>query len=140
MLHLSAEVITDSDFVRAFEACTLAEFHHRDHVRAAWLYLRDRPVMGALEAFCTGLKRFAAARGKPGLYHETITWAFVLLIRERRERMPPGHSWEVFAAANPDLLDWKESVLKRYYRESTLKSDFARRVFVLPDRILDAPE
>lgn len=140
MPHLSAETMADSDFIHAFEAGALVEFHHRDHVRVAWLYLRDRPLLGALEAFCTGLKRLAAARGKPGLYHETITWAFVLLIRERRERIPPGHSWEEFTAANPDLLDWKESVLKRYYRESTLKSDFARRVFVLPDRILDASE
>ena len=35
---------------------------------------------------------------------------------------------------NPDLLIWKDGVLSRYYREATLKSDLARRVFVLPDK------
>ena len=37
---------------------------------------------------------------------------------------------------NPDLLVWKDGILSRYYREATLKSDLARRVFVLPDKCL----
>ena len=127
--------MNDSEFVRAFEACTLpnSDFHHADHVRVAWLYLRDKPLLAALDSFCTGLKRFAAAHGKPGLYHETITWAYLLLIHERRECMPSSHAWDEFAAANVDLLQWRPSILRRYYREETLQSDFARRVFVLPD-------
>ena len=128
--------MTDAEFVRAFENCALppGSFHHADHVRLAWLYLRDKPFAAALEAFCVGLRRFAASVGKPGLYHETITWFYLLLIRERRARLAAGHAWEEFAAANADLLDWKNSILKKHYREETLQSDFARRVFVLPDR------
>ncbi len=126
----------EAEFISAFESCTLpsGQFHHADHVRLAWLYLRDKPFAAALDAFCSGLRRFATANGKPGLYHETITWAYLLLIRERRERMAREHSWEEFCAANADLLSWKESILKRYYTDATLKSDFARRIFVLPDR------
>jgi hypothetical protein len=128
--------MTDTGFVRAFEDCVLpaGSFHHADHVRLAWLYLRDKPFAAALEAFCSGLQRFAAANGKPGLYHETITWAYLLLIHERRARRAENHPWEEFASANADLLDWKNPILKKYYRDQTLKSDFARRVFVLPDR------
>lgn len=130
--------MTDHEFVRAFENCRLpaGEFHHADHVRLGWLYLRDRPLLAALESFCAGLRRFATANGKPGLYHETITWAYLLLIHERRARLAADHTWEQFAAGNGDLLDWKNSILKKYYREETLASDFARRVFVLPDRAL----
>src|SRR5262249_24114314 len=48
-------------------------------------------------------------RGKPGLYHETITWAFVLLVQERRA--PRGdEDWAAFAARNADLLAWKPSI------------------------------
>lgn len=128
--------MTETEFVHAFEECTLpaGSFHHADHVRLAWLYLRDKPFATALEAFCTGLRRFAADNGKPGLYHETITLAYLLLIRERRAHLAPNHTWEEFAVANGDLLDWKNSILKKYYRDATLASDFARRVFVLPDR------
>jgi hypothetical protein len=119
-----------------FEAASLPEgsFRHRDHVHVAWLYLRRLPPAAALDRFAAGLKRYAAAKGKAGLYHETITWAYLLLIRERMERGGAGQTFEEFAARNPDLLAWKPSILDSYYLEETLSSDLARRVFVLPDR------
>ncbi len=132
----STERMTDADFVRSFEDGTLpnAAFHHRDHVRLAWLYLRRHPPIEALTRFADSLKRFATANGHPGLYHETITWAFLLLIHERMAR-GEATTWEEFAARNPDLLVWKPSILDRYYAPETLGSELARRVFVMPDRI-----
>jgi hypothetical protein len=44
--------------------------------------------------------------------------------------------WEDFASLNPDLFVWKGGILNRYYQEATLKSDFARRVFVFPDNCI----
>jgi hypothetical protein len=128
--------MNDRDFLAAFEDGTLLEecFHHRDHVRAAWLLLHEERPAAALDRFSTALERFASARGKAGLYHETITWAYLLLIRERMERGPRDAVWEEFASTNPDLLVWKPSVLDRYYTPETLGSDLARRVFLLPDR------
>lgn len=125
----------DQDFIRRFEDCTLpgADFHHRDHVRLAWLYLREHPPVEALARFSEGLKRYATANGHDGLYHETITWAYLLLIRERAARAGAGETFEEFAAENPDLLTWRPSVLASYYREETLTSELARRVFVMPD-------
>jgi len=130
------ETLTDADFVRSFEDCTLpnAAFHHRDHVRLAWIYLQRHPPVEALQRFAGGLRRFATANGHPGLYHETITWAFLLLIHERMARGGEP-AWEDFAARNPDLLTWKPSILDRYYTPETLGSELARRVFVMPDRI-----
>jgi len=123
----------DTDFIRSFEDCTLpnSAFHHRDHVRLAWLYLERYPVLEALSRFTEGLKRFAAANGHPGLYHETITWAYLFLIRERKAE-PGSETWEEFAARNPDLLGWNPSILDRYYAKETLFSDRARRVFLMP--------
>ena len=128
--------MNDRDFLAAFEDGTLPEdrFHHPDHVRAAWLLLREEPPAAALARFSGALKRFAAAKGRTQLYHETITWAYVLLINERVQRSGGRLDWEEFAAANPDLLTWRPSVLDRYYRSETLGSDLARQVFLLPDR------
>lgn len=128
--------MTDADFVGSFEECTLpgSAFHHRDHVRLGWIYLRRYSALEALTRFADGLKRFAAANGRPGLYHETITWAYLLLIHERMARTEAA-TWEEFAQRNPDLLVWNPSVLDRYYEKETLGSELARRVFVLPDRI-----
>jgi hypothetical protein len=126
----------DRRLLEGFEKGSLPEgaFRHCDHVHVAWLYLRELPPAAALDRFSAGLKRFAAAKGKTGLYHETITWAYLLLIRERMERVG-GRTWNEFAGRNPDLLTWRPSILNAYYREETLWSDLARRVFVLPDRV-----
>jgi hypothetical protein len=128
--------VNDREFLAAFEDGSLPEdrFHHRDHVRAAWLLLAEEPPAAALARFSAALKRFAAAKGKAGLYHETITWAYLLLIHERRERAGATGGFEEFAEANADLLTWKPSVLGEYYSPATLGSDLARRVFLLPDR------
>lgn len=128
--------MTDQEFIKGFENCTLpAEaFHHREHVRVVWLYLRNYAVLETLNRFSEGLKKFATANGKPNLYHETITWAFVFLIHERIARNGHELSWTEFIEANADLFDWKNNVLKAYYDDDTLRSEIARRIFVFPDR------
>jgi len=128
--------VNDRDFVAAMEACSIAgsDFRHADHIRLAWLYLRDLAFTDAAVRFTTTLRKFAAANGVPEKYHETITWAYLVLINERMRRDEPPASWEAFRASNPDLFEWKPSILQRYYTPATLGSEAARRVFVLPDR------
>ena len=67
--------LTDQQLIARFEDGTLPPqyFHHREHVRAAFLYLTEYSVLEALQAFSRALRKFAAAQGKPQLYHETIT-------------------------------------------------------------------
>jgi len=109
-------------------------FHHADHVRLAFEYLCRYPALEALQRFSDALQRFAAAQGKAQRYHETITWAYLLLIRERMARAG-AQTWEEFARRNADLLMWKGGVLATLYRQETLDSEIARRTFVLPDRL-----
>jgi hypothetical protein len=113
-----------------------AGFHHADHVRVAFAYVAQYPFLEAVARFSAALKRFAAAQGKPQLYHETITWAYLILIRERRARAGHAQRWEEFAECNADLLVWKGGVLRTLYRQETLDSDLARQTFVLPDQVL----
>ena len=109
-------------------------FHHCDHVRLAFEYLCRYSVLEALPRFSSALQRFAAAQGKAKRYHETVTWAYMFLIRERLVRDGTGRTWEEFSRCNPDLLVWKGGVLATLYRQETLDSDLARHTFVLPDR------
>jgi hypothetical protein len=129
--------VTDKELITCFECGAVPEsaFHHTDHVRLAFAYLRQYPVLSALEKFSQALKQFATAHGKPQRYNETITHAYFFLIRERMVRCGPTDiEWEEFALRNPDLLTWKDGILHRYYEETTLKSDLARRVFIFPDK------
>jgi len=145
--------MTGEELIRQFEDGTTPAdtFHHADHVRLAFEYLCRHPALEALAKFSAALQRFAAAQGKAQRYHETITWAYLLLIRERQARAScartlsaqtsSAQTWEEFAERNADLLVWTGGVLTTLYHPETLDSDLARRTFVLPDRACDlAPE
>ena len=127
----------DSRWMEAFESCTLPNdsFHHRDHVKMAFLYLQKYTPLDALGRFSSALTRFATAHGKPNLYNETITWAFLLLIRERIARTNSRETWAEFSATNTDLLRWDDNILLKYYRPETLTSELAKRVFLFPDKV-----
>lgn len=133
--------LTDEALLDAFISTTLPgdQFHHEQHVRVAWLFVCRHGMPAALGEFSEAIKRFAAAKGAHGLYHETITWAFLLIISERQARQPAS-TWDDFSRANADLLLWKPSVLDRYYSRELLKSELARRSFVMPDMIRPKPD
>jgi len=127
--------MTDDELIAAFEAGIPPEpFHHVDHVKLAWTYLRRHPVLDVLTRLPQGLRALATASGKPDPYHETITWAYIFLLRERIARMRPNHDWADFVKCHSDLLDWNKSILRAYYYDETLRSDLARDLLVLPDR------
>jgi hypothetical protein len=126
--------------IDALEDCRLpaAAFDHRAHVQVGFGYLQRHGYAGALAAMARSLRRFAAHHGKAGLYHETITVAFLALIHQRMAedliaaggRDPTTLDWTDFAARHPDLF--APDMLGRYYRRELLATDLARRCFVLP--------
>jgi hypothetical protein len=58
--------MTDEEFLRALETCTLPEsaFGHFAHVRAAYLYLRAEAFSGALERTRRAIHAYALHLGK----------------------------------------------------------------------------
>src|ERR1700686_4836815 len=111
--------MTDQDLIDRFESGAVPEsaFHHAGHVRLAFAYLKKYPPLAALDRFSEDLKQFAASHGKTQLYNETITCAYLILIRERMARCG-AVEWEEFAVQNPDMLIWKNGILSRYYQET----------------------
>ena len=72
--------MNDDEFLAAFEARTLEEFHHRDHIKVAYLYLRQHPLDEAITKVRAGLQALALAWNAPvdkleEGYHETMTQA-----------------------------------------------------------------
>jgi hypothetical protein len=130
----SNTTLSGDELLARFVDATLPadQFHHEQHVQVAWLFVRRYGMPDALGAFTAEIKRFAAAKGAHWLYHETITWAFLLLIAERQARTDAA-TWEDFATTHRDLLVWKPSTLSRYYSPELLATDLAKRVFVFPD-------
>lgn len=123
--------MTDEAFLAAFEAGTLPkeDFSHRQHVRLAWLYLRAHGFAEGSRRVVDGIRGFAALHDVPGLYHETVTRAWLRLIAASADG---AATFEGFIAANPRLA--AKGVLDAHYAPETLQSDEARRTFVPPDR------
>jgi hypothetical protein len=124
--------MSDAEFLLALESCELppSEFGHAAHVRAAYLYLLQGDFAGALQRIRQTIRRYANHLGKPGLYHETITVAYVALINERLCERGSGGGWSAFARDNAELL--QPGLLRHFYAPTQLDSDLARQVFLLP--------
>jgi hypothetical protein len=67
-----AEILT---LVDRLERCLLPkeEFHHRDHLTVAVVYLYAVDLETAMDRMRSSLKRFAGHHHVTGLYHETLT-------------------------------------------------------------------
>jgi hypothetical protein len=119
------------DELLALETGTLdpAIFRHSDHVRLGYEMLGRYPFGEAVVRFSRGLRLLATKAGRPEIYHETKTVAFLALIGERRARGGYG-TWDDFRDNNGDLL--QKRCLERWYDAEQLSSDFARQTFCLP--------
>jgi hypothetical protein len=131
---------TDREFLARFVACEFPkqEFHHAEHVRLAWILLSEAPLLDALLEFRRLLKAYAAHNGVPGLYNETITCFYMLLIRERMESIDANLGWEAFRAAQPELFSHPKALLERYYPGGTAFSPAAKQSFLLPESTAQA--
>jgi hypothetical protein len=121
--------MTDADFLARFEAGTLEDFSHEDHLRMAFAYARRGGVEGAVEG-ARRVRALAARLGAPGKYHETLTVAWA--------RVVGHHALADEALAFPDFLDRHPQLLRRdllsaHYSRERLFSDEARAAFVEPD-------
>jgi hypothetical protein len=127
----SAEASTGDELL-ALETGALdpAMFPHPEHVRLGYEMLGRYPFGDAVTRFSRGLKLLAAKSGRPEVYHETITVAFLALIGERRVRAKHA-DWCEFKASNSDLLD--KRCLERWYDADYLRSDLTRKTFCLPE-------
>ena len=130
---LGSARLADREFVLAFEKGTLpAEmFHHADHIRLAWLYLREHNYEAAERRFCDGLVKLAARFGVPEKFHRTLTVAWLRAVHVRITA-DGETSFEAWLASHPALLD--RNFLLRHYSKQRLESPEARLGWLEPDR------
>jgi hypothetical protein len=126
----------DRALATEFAALTFPKerFRHAEHVRLAWVLLAEHPLLDAMQAFRSQLQAFAAHHGAHGLYNETVTCFYLLLIRERMDALPGSHGWVEFREANPDLLGPPKVFLERWYPGGSAFSPEAKAAFHPPVR------
>ncbi|HKW61468.1 MAG TPA: hypothetical protein VJN89_02890 [Candidatus Acidoferrum sp.] len=132
-LGSGASAWSDEDFLRAFEDLSFPVelFHHREHIRVAWLYLKSSDATRASERMSTGIRRFADHHGATQKYHHTQTLAWMRLVAVALVETPGGYNFTQFLLDHPELAD--KTLLARYYSNELLQSAAAREGWVEPD-------
>jgi hypothetical protein len=127
------EAWTDQDFREAFESLRIPNemFHHREHIRLAWIYSREYPQEQALARMVQGIQAFAKHHGAAAKYHHTITVAWMRLVRHAACAPPQAPDFNTFAAAHVHLFHPR--LLEYYYSKARLQSDAARYDWLDPD-------
>ncbi|MDX1454644.1 MAG: hypothetical protein R3217_04225 [Gammaproteobacteria bacterium] len=127
--------MNDAEFLQALEDCSLPSeaFNHRNHLRAAWLYLEQGPLAEAAMKCSLAIQRYATTIGAPEKFHLTLTLALMHIIAARRDAYP-APDWEAFLESCPELISDARELLAAHYSEALLESDQARRTFVPPDK------
>jgi hypothetical protein len=127
-MNYAESCLAEEEFAAAVERGEAPEggFHHRDHLRLAWIYLRRYEAEEAGARIAETIRRFAAHHGQSARYHETMTQAWLLLMASEG-----GGSFEEALAAKPELLD--KNYLLAYYSADLLASEEAKARFVAPD-------
>src|SRR5690349_24470242 len=103
----SACVWSDEKLLPAFGGLSfpVGQFHHREHIRVAWLYLKSSDATRAAERMAAGIRRFANHHGATRKYHHTQTLAWMRLVAAALVETLEGHDFARFLAVHPELGD-----------------------------------
>jgi hypothetical protein len=125
---------TDDEFRESLERCEIPNhaFRHRDHLRLAWIYLREADLGPATKRLGETIRRYARHRGSSHRYHETLTQAWARIVALAIAETPGAGTFGALLASHPHLLD-KDLPLK-HFSPDLLWSDAARERWVDPDR------
>jgi hypothetical protein len=126
--------IEDREFLRQFASGEIkpSEFHHREHIRLAYILLVTGNLDEATARMRDMLFAFIHRNGvDPVKYHETMTQAWVRAVLHFMQGAATYESASRFIACNGQLLN-QQIILSHYSRE-LLYSAEARRHFVEPD-------
>lgn len=124
----------DKDFYDSFisGAVRPGDFHHREHVKLAYIFLVQYGAEEAAPKFRDALQAFLRHHGiDAAKYHETMTQAWLLAVWHFMQKMPVCAGGETFLQANPILAN--ASIMFTHYSRDVISSEQARREFVAPD-------
>jgi hypothetical protein len=130
---------SDDKFLEQFETASLPleEWHHKQHIKVAYLYLRRFPFDAAMARMRAGVKAFNAAKQIPEAidrgYHETMTQAWMHLVYFTLCEYGPAADAETFYEESPQLQQKK--ILRFFYTKERFTSPEAKAGFVQPDII-----
>lgn len=133
----SQSALTDKEFIRLFESAAWPreEWHHRQHIKVAYLYLRQYPLKDASIRIRERIKAFNTVKqveeSLTSGYHETMTQAWLRLVYFTLCKYGAAETADSFYEQHPQL--WGKKVLRFYYTKERFLSAEAKANFLEPD-------
>jgi hypothetical protein len=134
--------MNDDAFIQQFEACSFPfdQWHHRAHVKLAYLYLTRYGFDAAGTKLRNGIRAYNAAHNVPDQpasgYHETITQFWLRIVETTVQQYGELPTADEFFDFHPQLSQKKNHRL--FYSPGLFMSPEAKREFVKPD-LTDLP-
>lgn len=126
--------VEDKRYLSAFETYEIdaAAFHHREHLRVAYVLITTYGLEAALARLKTSLIGLLTHLGLgTEKYHETVTYAWLLAVNHFMHMTKQSKSFDDFIQSNSLLLD--ASIMSTHYSHSLLQSSEAKGTFLEPD-------
>src|SRR5712671_1850487 len=127
----------DETFVARFEAAAfpMDQWHHREHIKIAYLYLRRYTFGDALKRMRLNIQSLNASHKVPESpargYNETMTQAWLRLVHTSLSQYGSADNADAFYDQHPELSQSK--ILRLFYSKDLLKSPSLKYKFVEPD-------
>jgi len=121
-------LVTDAEYIDAALAGA-TRLGHREHVRLAWLVIRNEGAEAGGDRIARMLRHLAEAHGEADRYHETMTRFWIRLVAHAIEVEPGIDDFGAFVERFPLLLDGGS--IGRHWSAETLSS--GRIAWVEPD-------
>ena len=129
--------MSDDEFVQQFEARTFPfdQWHHRAHVKLAYLYLVRFGFDAASHKLRDGIRAYNAANHVPNEpmrgYHETVTMFWLRIIEMTVQEYGEKPTADEFFDFHPQLSQKK--INRLFYSAELFTSARAKSEFVEPD-------
>lgn len=127
---------TDAELLKKLKDGSLPalDFTHEAHVRLVWILRRKKFDKLVFYEVSNIIKNYAQSIGEGQIYHETLTFAAVMIITDRI-RASKAQDFFGFIEDNLDLILEFKKLVSVHYSDELINSENARRTFVEPDKL-----
>lgn len=125
---------SDEELLTGLNSGTLPplDFTHRAHVRLVWIISNQRKQSEVFDEVSKTIRRYANAIDEGQIYHETLTYASVMIITGAMKDST-HKDFDMFILNNSDLINDFKGLVSKYYSDELLKSPLAKQEILPPD-------
>lgn len=129
------KLYTDQELLAKLKDGTLppADFTHEAHIRLVWILRNQESSESVYSEVSQIIKNYANAIGEGHIYHETLTYAAVMITLHFIAKTKADEFYE-FIEDNLDLMISFKELIEEHYSQELLQLPQAKTQILPPDR------